>query len=75
MAGVGERNPYTGNRFQPTEDLLDPLADALTDDIARLGRGAAIDATAAPLGDVLGHVWSHLEVTEIVDEVLGVEGA
>jgi hypothetical protein len=46
----------TGDRFQPAEDLLNPLADALTDEIAELGRGVAIDATASLRGDVLGHV-------------------
>src|SRR5271167_2532900 len=34
------------HRLEPAEDLLDPLALHLTDRVARVARGARIDATA-----------------------------
>src|SRR3954449_9756352 len=57
----------------PAKDLLDPLADALAQSIARMPGDAAINGRAAP-GRVLRHVRGHVHRPKLVDEVLCIKG-
>jgi hypothetical protein len=62
-----------GDRLHPAEGLLDPLADALADRIARVSRRAAIDSRRASLG-VLRDVRRGVHRAQLIDEVLDVVG-
>src|SRR2546425_3714841 len=59
------------DRLQPTEDLFDPFALLLADLIAGMARRASIDGRLA-VGVVLGHVWRHLQVAQLLHEVMSV---
>src|SRR5713101_2860297 len=59
------------HRLQPAEDLFDPFALLLTDLVARMAGGAAIDGRAA-IGVVLGHVRRHLQFAQVFHEIMGV---
>lgn len=58
--------------LDPTEHLLDALADAQTQRIARMARGATIDGRAALALRVLGHMGRDLQPAQIADELLGI---
>ena len=58
-------------RLQPAEDLFDPFTLPLTDLIALVSCGAAIDGRLA-VSVVLGHVRRHLQLAQVLHEVLGV---
>src|SRR6185312_15398618 len=57
------------NLLTPAKDLLDPLADALAQNITLMPGHAAINGRAAP-GGVLRHVRGHVHRPKLVDEVL-----
>src|SRR5580704_532605 len=63
----------TSDGLGPAEALLDPLADALTDRVAGVPCGSAVDRSAA-IGGVLGDVWSDLPLAASLAEVAVVVG-
>src|ERR1039458_8456706 len=63
----------SGDRFDPAEGFLDPLADTLAYGVAGGTRRAAIDCRRAP-AQILRHMRRHLHRAQFVDEVLGVIG-
>jgi len=68
----------TADILDPTEDLLDALADTLADGIAGMPGGAVVDLGFAPLaglGEVVlhRHMGRHLALAEFIDKTRDVE--
>src|SRR5882724_9472635 len=62
------RLPHQADRFQPAEDLFDPLALLLAHLVAGVARGTGIDRTR-PVRGVLRHMRGHLEQAQRSDKV------
>src|SRR5579862_7129881 len=66
-------SPEAADGLAPAEDLLDSLADALADPVARVARGAAVDLGATVRRDVLSDVRHRTHGSASVDEGLAVK--
>src|SRR6185312_17122335 len=60
------------DRLDPTETFLDPLADALTDLVAGVARGAAVNCGAAAVG-VLSDMRCNHQTAHLGNEVVSIE--
>ena len=69
-AGFG----LAGDRLDPGERLLDPLACPLARQSAGVAQGPAVDARA-PAREVLDHVRRSIELAQCGDELRGIVGA
>ena len=63
--------PEIADGFHPAEDFLHPFAQALTDGVARVAGGAAVDGRVPALA-VLGHMRRGIQDTQRLDKLLSI---
>ena len=60
--------PEIAHGFHPAEDFLHPFPQALTDGVARMAGGPAVDGRVPALA-VLGHMWHGIQDTQRLDKL------